>query len=333
VGFGHVGKAFLGLVREKREWLKTHYSLELRLQALLVSAGGLFSESGITPRDFTEKAGPDLNLSSLWRPGLNVVSALGKTKPGIFVECTPSNIQTGEPGLTHIRDALKAGWHVVTANKGPLVVDLKGLRSLAGKNSLALKFSAAAAAALPTLDTALHSLAGAEILSIEGILNGTTNYVLTQMGEGTGYPEALREAQEKGIAEHDPRLDVEGWDTAAKTLIIGNSVLGLELALGDIKVEGITRIPPELPIRARQEGKAIKLLGRLGRSGGCWEAAVSPQLIERSHPLFGVNGTNKGISYTTDSMGTVTVTGGKSDPRGAAAAILKDIIHIFARVQ
>jgi homoserine dehydrogenase len=209
------------------------------------------------------------------------------------------------------------------------VVDLKGLRDLAGRYHVYLKYSAATAAALPTLDVALYSLAGAQILSVEGILNGTTNFILTRMGEGSSYSEALKEAQEKGIAEHDPRLDVEGWDTAVKLMLIGNSALGLDLTLGDIKVEGITSIAPGQPLRVKHEGNAIKLIGQLIRSGGRWEASVAPRVIARPHPLFAVVGTNKGVSYTTDTMGTLTITGGKSDPRGAAAALLKDIIHIF----
>jgi len=105
---------------------------------------------------------------------------------------------------------------------------------------------------------------------------------------------------------------------------------GLDLKLQDIKVEGITEIPPELLARAQQEGKAFKLIGSMTRTRGRWEAEVSPKAIDHSHPLFGVNETNKGISFLTDSMGSVTVTGGKSNPRGAAAALLKDIIHIFS---
>jgi homoserine dehydrogenase len=192
-----------------------------------------------------------------------------------------------------------------------------------------LKYSAATAAALPTLDVGLHSLAGAEILSIEGILNGTTNYILTRIGEGAGYDEALHEAQKKGIAEPDPARDVEGWDTAVKLLLIANSVLGLKLRLGDIRVEGITRLSGRKVGAAKEAGKALKLIGRISKSRGRWKAEVAPLVIDRSHPLFGVDGTNKGIVFLTDTMGTVAVSGGKSDPRGAAAALLKDVIHIF----
>jgi homoserine dehydrogenase len=329
-GFGHVGKAFFELIQEKDEYLRKHYGLDLRLIAVLKSDGGFISNSGITHKNVPDRPGQNISYSPLWRPGHTVGSILKTAKPGVFVECTPSNIQTGEPGLGHIRAALKEAWHVVTANKGPLVIDFKGLRDLARRNHLVLKYSAAAAAALPTLDVGLYSLAGAEIQAIEGILNGTTNYILTRMGEGVAYEGALRETQDKGIAEHNPALDVEGWDTAVKLLLIANSVLGLDLTLQDIKVEGITKIPPELLARAKQEGKGLKLIGSMTRAGGRWKAEVSPAAIDRSHPLFGVSGTNKGVTFLTDTMGSITVTGGKSDPRGAAAALLKDIIHIFS---
>lgn len=329
-GFGHVGKAFFDLIQNKGDDLKNRYGLNLTFQALLKSDGGLISSTGITAKSFREAAAGSLTLGPNWRTGLKVEAVLRKAKPGVFIECTPSDIQKGEPGLAHIRAALRAGWHVVTANKGPLAVDFKGLRELARKNRLALRYSAATAAALPTIDVARYSLAGARILSIEGILNGTTNYILTRMKEGADYFEALWEAQEKGIAEHNPELDVEGWDTAVKLLLIANSVLGLDLTLRDITVKGITRIQPELLERANQDGKALKLIGKLTHSARRWKAEVSPEIMDRSHPLFGVTGTNKGITFLTDTMGEVTVTGGKSDPRGAAAALLKDIIHIYS---
>jgi homoserine dehydrogenase len=331
-GFGHVGKAFFKLIQEKSAYLRHRYGLALKLQALLKSDGGLINDSQILSESFPEAPGRNLADSPLWKPGLTVESMLRTLKPGLLVECTPSNIQTGEPGLGHVRAALRAGWHVVTANKGPLVVDFKALRDLAPRNHVFLKYSAATAAALPTLDVAVHSLSGAEIQAIEGILNGTSNYILTRIGEGVDYSDALAEAQEKGIAERNPELDVEGWDTAVKLLLIANTVLGLDLSLQNIKVKGITHIPPELVERVKQEGKVLKLIGSVTRSAERWKSEVAPQIIDRFHPLFGVNGTDKGITFLTDTMGSITVTGGKSDPRGAAAALLKDIIHIFCRL-
>jgi len=329
-GFGHVGRAFLSLLQEKAEILRSRYGLELRLQAVMKSDGGLSFRSGFGKDQLLDLTTGPMAARADWKPGLTVKAALERGRPGVFVECTASNIQTGEPGLGYIRTALKAGWHIVTASKGPLAVDFKGLHNLARDNHLGLKFSAATAAALPTLDIGLYSLAGADVLSVEGILNGTTNYILTKMGEGISYKVALKEAQDKGIAEHNPALDVEGWDTAVKLLLIANCVLGLNLTLRDIKVEGITRIRPEQLRRAHKEGRTLKLIGRINRVGDRWKAEVSPAVIDRTHSLFRVVGTNKGIIFLTDTMGSITVSGGKSDPRGAAAALLKDIIHIFS---
>jgi homoserine dehydrogenase len=330
-GFGHVGKALFTILQEKHEVLKERYGFQIDLKAVLKSNGGfIMAEGDILKYGLGDLSTGQGDTLSLWRTGLSVASALKEIEPGILVESTPSNLQTGEPGLTHIRAALENGWHVATANKGPLVVSFRSLLKLAQKNHRSLKFSGATAAALPTLDIGLFSLAGAEILSIEGILNGTSNFILTRMGEGATYKEALEDAQVKGIAEHNPALDVEGWDTAAKLLLIANSVLELDLTLEDINVQGVTEISPALVEGARKEGKALKLIGKINRTEGRWSTRVSPVAIESGHPLFYVDGTNKGISFHTDTMGSVTVSGGKSDPRGAAAAILKDIIHIFA---
>jgi homoserine dehydrogenase len=272
-----------------------------------------------------------LRKNPLWKPGLELVSVLESIKPGVLVECTPSDIKSGGPGLSYIRQALDMGWNVVTASKGPLVIDFRGLHEKAEKKHVALKFSGATAAALPALDVALYSLAGAEISRIEGILNGTTNYILTRMKEGVDYKDALKEAQSKGIAETDPSLDVSGLDTASKILIISNALMKTDFTLNDMTVEGIDAIPPHLLTQARKKDRALKLLGILLKRAEELRLEVRLTVIDSSHPLFGVDGTNKGIVFTTDTMDCVTVTGGKSDPRGAGAALLKDIINIYRK--
>jgi homoserine dehydrogenase len=332
VGFGKVGKAFLQVAHEKTEFCQKRYGLGLKFHSVCEIDGALFSSGALDTGQILAEYSSLFLLreSASWQSGLTLQEILGFIEPGVVVECTPSNIKSGEPGLSHVRRALDSGWHVVTANKGPLVVDFRGLTERAKKNEVALKISGATAAALPTLDVALYSLAGTDVYRIEGILNGTTNYILTRMREGMDYRKALNEAQSKGIAEPDPSLDVEGWDTASKILLIANAVLDTGFAVNDVKVEGITAVPAHLLDQGREEGKALKLLGRFSKEEGtCLE--VSLKLIDRSHPLFGVDGANKGITFTTDTMNSVTVTGGKSDPKGAGAALLKDIINIYWR--
>jgi homoserine dehydrogenase len=312
LGYGRVGKAFVRLIQEKQNFCLSQYKLHIRIGLVLNSRGGLIPEE--LPR---------------WRPGMDFGEALEFQDFDVLVDCTPSNRQDGEPALGYTYIALDRGWHVVTANKGPLVVDFNGIRKKAEKNQVSLGMSGATAAALPTLDVALHSLAGSEIHRIEGILNGTTNYILTRISEGEDYTSALEEAQKKGIAEPDPSQDVGGWDTAAKILIITNATFGCSFNLKDVNVEGITNIPLEIREKAREAGKVIKLIGRFIQNSKQPVLETKLSMIDCSHPLYGVDGAQKGITFFTDTMDSVTVTGGKSDPKGAAAALLKDIITIF----
>ncbi len=328
MGFGNVGQAFLRVIKEKKELCRIHYGLDIRVLSVFRSSGAFFSSQELKIDEILEYSSSS-QKSPDWRQGLELSSVLESLKPGVLVECTPTDIKSGEPGLSYINDALDHGWQVVTANKGPLVVDFSGLCRKAKENQVALKFSGATAAALPTLDVALYSLSGAEISRIEGILNGTTNHILTRMKQGESYHEALKEAQSQGIAEPDPSLDVAGWDTASKILIISNAVLHANFSLDDVRVQGIEKIPAELLNQGREKDRALKLLGRLSKKAGKFQLEVALTIIDNSHPLFGVDGTNKGIVFYTDTMDSITVTGGKSDPRGTGASLLKDIINIY----
>jgi homoserine dehydrogenase len=331
-GFGHVGRAFFSLLREKADDLERRYALVLDVLAVARAEGCFYSGEPLEVRHVSKGGSAWTSGNPAWREGLRVTDLIAENPPGgCLVECTLSNLETGEPGLSYISAAFRGGWHAVAASKGALVVGLPALRVLAAENGVSLKFSGATAAALPTLDVGLFSLAGARIEGIQGILNGTTNYILTRMGEGLDYAEALKEAQDKGIAEPDPAHDVDGWDTASKILLITNACLDAGYVLKDVQVRGIAGLDVDFVQSARKEGRSVKLLATAapGRQGGRWSLDVRPSLIAATHPLAHVNGTEKGITFLTDSMGSVTVTGGRSNPRGAAAALLKDIINIY----
>jgi len=236
----------------------------------------------------------------------------------------------GSPGyLGHSIGVAPDGTVVVAASKGALVVDFKNLQAKARAKKLSLKFSGATAAALPTLDVATISLAGAKILGFEGVLTGTTNYILSRLEQGLSFEEALKDARARGIAETDPSMDIDGWDTACKVLLLANASAGTEFVLDDLEVEGIRAVAAKDLAAARAEGNALKLLGRLYEEGGRFKADVKIQAVPSSHPLFRLTGTNKGIVFRTDTMGSIAVTDGKSDPRGTAAAVLKDLINIY----
>jgi homoserine dehydrogenase len=338
-GFGRVGRTFARLLEDRAALLRETYGLSLPV----VAVADLDGSACLDAADPDEGMGLPLEALAVhfesqkslgqWplfgKPGWAGREVIERVTADALVETTPTNITDGEPALTHLRLALGRGLHVASAAKGPFLRHYGELRALAARHGAALKVSAAAAAALPTIDVGQVALAGARITAFEGILNGTTNYILTRMADGAGYAEALAEAQRLGIAEPDPTLDVEGHDTANKLVVIANAVLGADVTRDQVAVEGITHVTPEAIARTDREGAVIKLIGRVAWEGGRWVASVAPAALPRKHPLAGVQGSEKAITYSTDTMDRVTVLGGKSDPRGAAAALLKDLINIF----
>ncbi len=332
-GFGRVGRSFAGLLADKRALVERTRGLTLDLVGVGELAGSLLQPRGLPPDETAALyetlrgfAGhPDA------RPGWRGLDLVREAEADVLVETTPTDIKTGEPALSHVRAALGRGIHVASANKGPFIRHYRELRDLAAKHGAALKLSAAAAAALPTLDVAQVCLAGAEILAIEGVLNGTSNFILTRMRTGgAAYGDALAEAQRLGIAEPDPALDVEGYDTANKLALIANVCMDADLAPEQVERTGITGLGAEAVRQAAAEGRTFRLVGRASRDGdGRVRAVVAPEALPADHPLAAVDGAEKGITYTTDTMHRVTVVGGKSDPRGAAAALLKDILNIY----
>ncbi len=331
-GFGRVGRAFARLAAEKSDLCRERYGLDPAVRAVFTSNGGALGEGPLPLGPYLGGGGPeDIKGAEFWRQGLRPDIAFATIEPGVLVDCTPSDIKTGEPALSHITSAISRGWHVVAASKGALVLKFREITDLAAKRGVRLRYSGAVGAALPALDVGIPSLAGTEVLGIEGILNGTTNFILSRMAEGMEYDKAVQEAKDKGIAEPDPTMDVDGWDTACKILLITNAVLLTSFGLDDVQVEGIRGISHELIAKAAQLGKAIKLMGKCSKESreDPWKVEVGLALLDPGHPLYGIDGTNKGITFYTDTMGAITVAGGKSDPRGTGAAILKDIIRIY----
>jgi homoserine dehydrogenase len=323
-GLGNVGRAFARLVADKDEYLKGRYGLSLELVAVVDIGGAAIAEGESLPiielLSHVERGGTVETFAKFGRPGMTGVEVIARIDAHVLIEATPTNLATGEPGRAHIMAALDKGMDIVSANKAPLVLFYKEINELARAGGSRISMSAATAAALPTLDVGIVSLAGSKVLSIEGILNGTTNYILTRMhSEKCSYDDALRAAQEMGIAETDPSLDVEGWDTRNKLLLIANRMFEAYFAPEDIEVTGITRIALDDIEAALKDGKVIKLLGTAERENDQVRLRVGPEALSREHPLATIDYAEKAISYLTDTMGRITVTGGKSSPLGAAA--------------
>ncbi|WP_186577086.1 homoserine dehydrogenase [Aquibacillus kalidii] len=332
LGLGQVGRNFISLLLEKKELLKLEYGLDISLVAVADSSGAVIDRTGLDLKKIIDIKETKRKVNT-YQDGESFIGttldAIEKSGATILVEASPTNLQNGEPAISHIAKSLQHKISVATLNKGPIVLKYPELAKIAQANNSQLKYSGATAAALPTSDVAFYSLAGTTISRIHGILNGTSNYILSEMYNGEiDLESAIKEAQEKGIAEHNPKADLEGWDTAAKTLILANTIMGAELSIDDIHVEGITGSTFEAVKSAKKAGGKVKLIGEIRSIEGKVEASVVLKQLTADHPLYNVEGTNKGIHYVTDTMGDLTVVGGKSDPRAAAAAALKDVILI-----
>jgi homoserine dehydrogenase len=323
IGSGGVGRALIGLIGERDD---------VELIFVLNSRSGVGDQSGLDPKKLYEFLGGNRDLEAYEKVGFGVWKfdeILQAFKVDLLVEATPTNKRTGEPATSSIRLALENGVHVVTANKGPVILHYRGLKELADRNGLGFGIGATAGAALPTISAGENDLLGSRLLRIRGVLNGTTNYILHLMEtEVMSYQAALQKAQEEGIAETDPSQDVEGWDTAIKMTIIANALAGTDLALEDAEVVGITHLTIEDIRSAKDRNKRYKLLGELDLDAENPRVLVKPVKVSGEDIFYGVQGKNKGIQYITDNLGEVTILGGASDVRGAAAAIIRDILQI-----
>ncbi len=331
-GLGRVGRAFLQLVAERAAAVGDRYGLDLRVGGVVDIGGAAIAVGGALPLPeflaFVQAGGQPENFPGYGRSGLSGVAAIENHDFDLLVETTPTNLTDGGPAYGFVTAAIGKGLDVVAANKGPFVLHFARLKELAAASGSRLFISAATGAALPTLDVGKFSTAGAGITAIEGILNGTTNFILTKMYlEKASYADALQEAQAMGIAETDPTLDVAGYDTRNKLVLIANTLFAGSFGIADVPVQGITAVTYDDIARGAREGKALKLVAAAEIADGKVTLSVGPKYIDKSHPLAAINFAEKGITYTTDTMGQITVLGGKSSPVGAAAALLKDIIH------
>jgi homoserine dehydrogenase len=318
-GFGGVGRATALLFLSRRDRYRRLYGADVRLVAVCGSKSGLADDEGLAPH----------RLDAL-EPGLTGPDFIAASGAAVLVEAGPSDYRTGGPGLAYLRSALSDGLDAIVISKGALVRDGRELRGLAERSGSMLRISGAAGAALPAIELLEHGLLGAEVLSVEGILNATTNYLLDAMtARGIGLEEALREAQVGGFAEADHRNDTEGWDTAAKLLLLANFGLGLDLVMEDLAVTGIEEVTQEQIAVWRQEGLVPKLVGSLVREERAMRAEVGIRTYGADDPLAWVAGKNKAIRITTDAMGETVAIGSGTEPLATAAAALKDLEQIL----
>ncbi|MDU3722034.1 MAG: homoserine dehydrogenase, partial [Clostridium celatum] len=312
----------------KKKYIFDKYNLKINVKCIIKSNGGLYSETGIDLKElmsFIKKN--EVCKHKLWHNEIKVESMIKNANIDTLIELTPTNIVDGEPALTYIRNALENKKNVITGNKGPIVLKYKELKAIADNNGVKLKIGCTTGGALPSISGGIYDVAGSEIKSIEGILNGTTNYILTKMtNDEITYEKALKEAQEEGIVESNPSLDVLGYDTASKIIILSNVLMNTDIKLSDLKIQGITDIKLEDLKLEKSKNKKVKLIGKIEKNNDEVIAYIKQMQIDESHPLYSVDYKNKGVYYKTDTLGDISIIGGASGTMNAAASILRDII-------
>jgi homoserine dehydrogenase len=307
IGFGAVGQGVAKIVR----------GIPFIEVAAIADSKGVAITPNIEDTLNRKQAGRPISNSSL-----NALDVITRVDHDITVEVTPTNIIDGEPGLTHIREALKHGRHVVTSNKGPLVKRFNELMKLASDCKVMLRYEATVGGAMPIINLVRETLTGSKVLNIVGVFNGTCNYILTRMTEeGLDYDHVLSEAQDMGIAEADPTYDVMGIDTACKVIILANSVFEQAVTFEDVSITGITKITSDALRLAKERAYSVKLIGDVKG------LKVSPMMVPGEHPLS-VGGTLNAASIMTDNAGEITITGKGAGSIETASAILSDIIGI-----
>jgi len=322
VGFGTIGRGVLEVLSEKRRLVRERYGFDLQVSAVCEIDGSLINHQGVNVDSALRlAAAKKLRDHPDWKQKKSL-EVIREVDADIVLELTPGNIRTGEPGLGHIRAAFESGKSVVTSNKSPLAKSFYELKALAEKKRVLFGYEATVGGAIPIINLYRDNLGINVVRSIYGILNGTSNFILTKMfEEDLSLATALKEAQELGIAETDPAYDIDGTDTAVKLVILANSIMDRHVSLEDVSVTGIEDITLESLELAKKHGFAIKLVGDVG------SMEVSPRLVHLSHPL-NVSGTLNAIMLDTDVAGTLTLVGHGAGKIETASSIFSDILNI-----
>jgi len=334
MGLGNIGRNLLDILVHRQAAIEDDYGLRFALVGAADSSGAAIAREGLDierVRDVKLARQGVGTYPGEGQPGMSALKMVENIDAQILVDAAPTNLQDGEPGLSCQRLAIQKGWHVVAADKGPLVLAYAELMAMAEDSGVRILFSGTVAGGLPTINIGVRDLAGSGVTKVEGIFNGTTNYILSRMTEeNLSYQEALKAAQEAGIAEADPTLDVDGWDAAIKLVIVANSVLRRPTRLEDLVIEGIRNVTPQDLKQAGARGEVIKLVALAERRGNDYALSVRPTFLPKDHILARTGMWDMAVVYHTDYMGIISAVIEEKGPVPTSAAVLRDMISLYA---
>lgn len=334
IGFGTVGQGLAEILQERGDLLAETYGARFQIVAVSdLFKGSVYHPDGLPPDDLLRLVKDTGKLDGIDAPhkGWDALKTIAESNADVIVEASFTDLETGEPALSHIRQALEAGKHVATTNKGPTALFYPELLATARAKGLSIGVEGTVLSGTPALQLGLEQLMGAGITKIQGILNGTTNYILTEMEAGADYANVLADAQAKGYAEADPTGDVDGHDAAGKVVILANLLMGLPLTMSDVQREGITGISADDIASAKAAGERWKLIGLVDKHADGFTAQVKPMRLPLAHPLAAISGATNAITYTTNLLGDVTLVGPGAGRIETGYALVSDLLAIHRK--
>lgn len=322
LGFGNVGRALARLLVAKSAELRDNYGIEWEI-------------AGVATRRMGWRASEDaIDVSKLLAGGDETESEIGinewlaRARPDVVFETTSLNPETGQPAIDYLKASLQYSAHTITANKAPIVYAYDELNEIAIAKGRGFMFEATVLDSAPVFSLFRETLPAAKVRGFSGVFNSTTNVILETMEAGRSFAEGVKTAQELGVAETDPSLDVDGWDSVMKICAIARVILRAPLLPGAVRREGIRALDPATLQAARAEGKPYKLISRASvNADGSVVASVRPEQIATSDPLGGVRGTSLAIHFELDTIPGLTIVSHRPNLQSTAYGLLADFIN------
>jgi homoserine dehydrogenase len=330
MGFGNVGQALAELLMRKRQELKQDHHIEWSVVAIVTGSHGAAVDPGgldLTKALSAIQSGQSLVELSAGPTADDHLSLIQDLEAEVLFENSPVNYDSGQPALDYLEAALNQGMHAITANKGPVVHGYQRLTQLAQKQGKRFYFESTVMDGAPVFGMWREALPAAQPKAFRGLLNSTTNLILTQMEQGQSYDQAVAYAQEIGIAETDPSGDTQGWDAAVKVAALATVLMDTSLKPQQVQRQGIEEITSEMIEDSLKQGKRWKLVCQARRDGNQISASVGPQEVSASDPLYTVMGTSSAVSFESDVLGELTVVEKDPSRHTTAYGLLADFIN------
>jgi homoserine dehydrogenase len=330
LGFGNVGQALVRLLQRKQDLLLKDYGLSFSITGIATGRHGMaINPDGIDIDQALQLISAIGSLDALSTPPpiTDPIEFIRTCGADVLFENTPVNYADGQPAVSYLRAALQAGMHAITANKGPVVHAFQELTQLARQQGRIFYFESAVMDGAPIFSLFRESLPAASLKGFSGILNSTTNLVLTRMEAGDSFENAVAYAQSIGLAETDPSGDIDGWDASVKVAALVTVLMGIPLKPADVDRTGIRHLTAYDVLQAHTQGKRWKLVCSAKRKDDSVEARVCPELVGSDSPFYGVHGTSSIVTFETDVLPQLSIVEGNPGPETTAYGLLADFIN------